>query len=364
MASGRGSYFEIPHAVVYFLITANIVAYGWCLSQSNGASISADVLFRSGAMYSQALERHEYWRLLASGFLHFDLLHLATNMLCLALWGGHLEKRIGSTYFLVIFVGAVILGAVASNFAHSGRYLGAGASGGVSGILGALLCLWILGKIDLTASFFVTNIGLNVVLSSTASNIDWAAHLGGFVAGVIVCALIDAAEKLMHFIFRSKFPEFVKLNGLVLASGIAVLLWIGQPATSPSVSTAGLALLAYAAAGFVVFKSIDLVLPVKKGLAVVVVTFAVANAALAWLALGALGPAIASYCTSHAPAAMAIETSIRALCANPELTRIAVTGCVAILTILLYWQELYRGINDVGFVGATLRAERNRHRGL
>jgi membrane associated rhomboid family serine protease len=86
-------------------------------------------------------------------------------MLCLVLWGGLLEKRIGPSYFVLIYVCAVIAGGVVSNATHTGPYLSVGASGGISGILGALLCLWILGSIDLTASFFVANIGLNIALA-------------------------------------------------------------------------------------------------------------------------------------------------------------------------------------------------------
>src|SRR5258708_5696054 len=101
-----GSFFEIPHAMVFLLMTLNIGAYALCLNQSGTVAISPEVLFRNGAMYSSAIERREYWRLITYGFLHADLLHLATNMLCLVLWGGHLEKRIGSFYFAVVYLAA------------------------------------------------------------------------------------------------------------------------------------------------------------------------------------------------------------------------------------------------------------------
>ena len=100
--TGQG-FIEIPHAAVYLLLTVNIVVYGLCLNQSAGPAIPAEVLYRYGAMYSLALQRHEYWRLVTYGFLHFNLVHLASNMLCLVLWGGHLEKRVGPAYFLFIY---------------------------------------------------------------------------------------------------------------------------------------------------------------------------------------------------------------------------------------------------------------------
>src|SRR5258705_8134833 len=134
-------FFESPHPAAYFLLCANIVVYGLCVSQSGLSTIPGMLLFRNGAMYAEAIQREEYWRLVASGFLHANLFHLATNMICLALWGGHLEKRVGPSYFVVIYFIALVAGAIVSNLAHASQYLSVGASGAISGILGALLCL-------------------------------------------------------------------------------------------------------------------------------------------------------------------------------------------------------------------------------
>jgi membrane associated rhomboid family serine protease len=71
---------ERPHAATFLLMTANLLVFGLCLRASNTAAISPEVLFVNGAMYSQAIERHEYWRLISHAFLHADPLHLATNM--------------------------------------------------------------------------------------------------------------------------------------------------------------------------------------------------------------------------------------------------------------------------------------------
>src|ERR1043165_9756329 len=125
---GQG-FFENPHAAVYLLIAANLAIFAMCVRQSGGETLSTELLFRNGAMYSAAIERREYWRLIAYGFLHANLLHVATNMLCLALWGGHLEKRVGSFYFIVIYVLALIGGAIVGLYTHTGPYLTVGASG-------------------------------------------------------------------------------------------------------------------------------------------------------------------------------------------------------------------------------------------
>lgn len=365
MANGRAGegFFEIPHAAVYVLIAANIVVFALCARQSGGEAISGELLFRNGAMYSGALERREYWRLIAYGFLHANLLHLATNMLCLALWGGHLEKRVGSFYFIVIYVCAVIGGAIVGRYAHADPYLTVGASGGISGILGALLCLWVLGKIDTTASFFVVNIGLNVALAFSVRTIDWGAHFGGFAFGLIACALIDLIEKANSFVLRCKFPEFVKVNAFLIAAALALVLANGRLTAVPGLEAWQL-LLGVALACVLAIKACDLLLSLKHGLVIIVIALAVVNAAVAWLAGAAV--AVRWVCSFRALPMIGPSDGalLGAACANLGVTLPVVAAVAGALTLLVYAPQLHRGVKDVGFVGATLRAERKRRYGI
>ena len=354
-----------PHAATILLMFANFLVFGLCLRASNGPAISLDVLSANGAMYSQAIARHEYWRLIAHAFLHADPLHLAGNMLCLALWGGPLERRIGSFYFLVIYLCAMIAGAIVSDLHHSQPYLAVGASGAISGVLGALLCLWILGKIDLSAQFFLMNIGLNAVIAMSSQRVDWVAHVGGFAAGLIACALLDLLERASRFALRCKFPEFVKINGAILAATLGVLLWSSKPGTPVPGSQDWFLLLAYSASCLAAIKLIDLVLSLKRGLAIVVVAFSIANAGLMLLAVktAALLPGLSCASSSPGPQGL-LERLVDLACANRQITNDIIAACVLAATLLLYAQELARGVKDVGFIGGSLRAERKRRQGI
>jgi membrane associated rhomboid family serine protease len=359
------SSFASPHAAVYLLLTANVLVYGLCLAQTGTVDIPTDVLLRDGAMYSFAIGRHEYWRLIAYGFLHANLLHLTLNMICLVLWGGHLERRVGAFYFIVIYVCALVAGAVVSNATHSGLYLTVGASAAISGVLGALLSLRILGRVDLPASFFVVNIGLNVALALGNSSIDWAAHLGGFAAGMIGCALLDIVEKANALLLRCKFPEFVKVNAFVVIAGVALLFWSTGPAAAAAASENLWPMLAYVVTCCIAIKLIDLVLSIKKGLAIVALSFCAANAALSILVGRSLAPALAAGCAPDRFQAASRLATMRAIaCANLNVTLDIIAAGACVLTLLLYWQDIRRGIKDVGFVGASLRAERNRRQGI
>jgi membrane associated rhomboid family serine protease len=348
--------FEFPQTATALLLAVNILVYALVLQRSGSSVPSPEVLFRYGAIYSGALARHEYWRLVACAFLHISMIHILANMACLVWWGGPLERRVGTTYFLLIYLASVIGGSLTSVLTTPGSYLGVGASGGTSGIFGALLCLRLLRRIDLPISFFVTNLGLNITTAFIA-RVDWRAHFGGFVAGMVACAVIDAFEIAGPRLMRCKFPEFVKLNLAIL---FAVVVWLME-FSLPAIFGALVALV-------IVVKVIDVALSFPRGLAWTVVIIATGNALVAGAAViltvpgtgrMALPPNLVPW------AASALKSLIETAASMPVITTLIMFVAVLGLTPLVYWPELMRGLNDRGgFVAAGFRAERGRSRGL
>ena len=86
------------------------------------------------------LIKGEYWRLLTSNYIHIGFIHLLFNMWCLYSIGLELEKFIGSQYFIIIYLVTGISGSIASCFINY-NIVGAGASGAIFGISGALLAI-------------------------------------------------------------------------------------------------------------------------------------------------------------------------------------------------------------------------------
>jgi rhomboid protease GluP len=319
---------------------------------------SPDVLLRSGAIYSGALARHEYWRLVAYAFLHVSMLHILVNMACLVWWGGPLESRIGTSYFLLIYFASVIAGALTGIFTQGGFYFSVGASAGISGILGALLCLKLLKRIDLPASFFVINLGLNIVIAFLAPRIDWGAHLGGIVAGMVACAALNAFEVAGPKLMRCKFPEFIKLNLGIL---FVVVAWL----TDFSL----LAMLAALAVLIVAVKAIDIALSARRGLAWTVALLAAGNALVAGAATALTLPGTTGKVEMPANlvpwAALALRRLIEMASSAPVIASAIMLLMVLALTPFVYWPELKRGLNDRGgFAAGGFRAERARRRGL
>jgi membrane associated rhomboid family serine protease len=353
--------FEPPQTTALLLVVLNGVAFLLCVLQSRQADIPIDLLFRYGAIYHAAVERQEYWRFIAHGFLHANPLHIATNLLCLILWGGLLEKRVGALYFILIYGAGLVGGAGVSLITHAGPYLSVGASGAISAVLGGLLSLRLMGKIGLPGSFFVINIGLNIALAAATPKIDWGAHLGGFVAGAVCCGLLDIVERALGLLLRCKFPEFVKVNfafGFVIIAAYCLDI---RMTPRPSI---WISLLAAGLVGLVVVKALDLILSLKKGLAVVVIGLALMNAALVLAWSGALTRGLGLLCEGQRKMPSALTGLIANACVNTALAVQLAAVCVWALTMLLYGRALIRGMADVGFVGSALRVERGRHRGL
>jgi len=361
MTGDTKSFFNVPRGMAQLLLGVNILVFALCLFQSGGSSFASEMLFRYGAMYSQALDRHEYWRLVAYGFLHANPIHLFGNMLCLVLWGGLLERRVEAFYFTLIYLCGLVFGGIISNMTHVGPYLSVGASGAISAILGALLCLRVLGKIGLPWNFFVINIGLNVMIAVSAPRVDWQAHFGGFVAGMVSCACLDLVEKTTAWWLRCKFPEFVKMNAFIAFGIVSAYCWarlfIG-------LDQAWVFLVASVIAGLVVIKVLDLMLSIKKGLAAVVVVFALTNAILVVLLARLFDQVLVSACLEQRSSASAIAGALTRACENIDFSISLAGVSVLLFTLLLYWPQLARGLADVGFVGASLRGERGRRWGV
>jgi rhomboid protease GluP len=103
----------------------------------------------------------------------------------------------------------------------------------------------------------------------------------------------------------------------------------------------------------------------KKRLAIIVVALATSNAAVVALGSAMSASSLSLACASHRSIGpISIDSLVATACSNPVLTITIASGCALELTLLVYSRELHRGIGDIGFVGASLHAERKRRQGL
>jgi membrane associated rhomboid family serine protease len=358
--------FVVRTWAVAALILTNVIIYVASARGSEGFIPSTSTLLRLGALTASTVTDHQYWRLLAAGFLHFNPVHLVSNMLCLAVWGGAHEKRIGTLYFVLIYFCSLFAGSIVTVLSHHTPFIGAGASGAVSGVLGALLGLCILGKIELSLIYIVSSIGINVMASVAVPGIDWRAHFGGFCAGLISRAVLDLLLSASRPLFWCKIPEFIKLNTAILAGGWGI--WLSLPDAGWSdhqtiLTKAAVVFFLYIA----ILKLIDALLVLKKGLMYSVLGLAALNALAVfawWDPLLRMTAPLLQEIGEGSGAAALFHVGLMKMMQEPIVLIVGAALVVFCATLIAYRFDLQRGWNDVGFVGASFRAERNRVRGL
>lgn len=138
-------------------------------------------------------------RLVSSMFIHSSVTHIVFNLAALAYIGGYSEKSIGTGRYLVIYFlsgicAALFHGVIASYVLGSGQTLLIGASGAISGVLG------IAAAIGNRRAYYwlLIQIVLAFVGSVTLIPIAFTAHIGGFLAGVILTKLMKNRELLQR----------------------------------------------------------------------------------------------------------------------------------------------------------------------
>ena len=110
----------------------------WLATQLSGSSESNYTLAQFGANVPGLVKAGEWWRLVASVFLHVGPLHLLFNMYALYLFGAFVERLAGRWEMFVVFMVAGICGSAASTWLGNPP-LSAGASGGIMGLIGAAI---------------------------------------------------------------------------------------------------------------------------------------------------------------------------------------------------------------------------------
>lgn len=162
----------------------------------------SESLLRFGAMTSDVIENGKYYQLITACFLHFNLQHAANNMIMLFALGGILEESTGKLRFLIIYLLAGVGGNMVSALWHTQigqMVLSAGASGAVFGIEGAFLGMVLLNRRRLTSQT-MKRVMICVVLSLyqgfAGQGIDNAAHVGGFVIGLLVMMISELLLKI------------------------------------------------------------------------------------------------------------------------------------------------------------------------
>ena len=215
------------------LVGANLLVFAAMLASGAGLWHSDNSIpLAWGANFGPATQDGEWWRLGTAMFLHFGIIHLALNVW--ALWdGGQLVERMyGHARFAVIYLASGLSGNLLSLVVHKGLTISGGASGAIFGVYGALLVFLWRERRNLHPQEFrwffwgaAAFAAASLMLGFLITGIDNAAHIGGFVAGLLAGVIFARPLKEAQ-----RIPDLAR----ALAGGIltlsAVILFRGIPA--------------------------------------------------------------------------------------------------------------------------------------
>ncbi len=213
---------RVVPVVNYVLIALNFAVFGleaWLM----GTGADAEAFVRQWALVPAALSTDPLGSaptLLTHMFLHSGIVHVAGNMLFLWIFGDNVEDALGHFRYVLFYFASGLVAALAQ-FAvspHSPVPM-LGASGAIAGVLAAyailyprspitvinpIPLLWIFWGLFLLlpawfviAEFFVVNL-YNALVASPAGGVAFVAHVGGFVAGLLLLPLLRTRHPLEY----------------------------------------------------------------------------------------------------------------------------------------------------------------------
>jgi membrane associated rhomboid family serine protease len=203
---------RLTPVVNYGLIAANVVVFLYMLTLSD-ADLNRFVE-RWAAIPDEIAHGHQVWGLVTSQFLHGGWLHIGGNMLFLWVFGDNIEDAMGHARYLVFYLLCGFVAAVAHIMANPASPVPTvGASGAISGVMGAYLILYPNAPVRMFFIIFVTRVRAWLVLvywfllqvfegvsqlgpmrPDVSSGVAVWAHVGGFVTGLLLVKAFTAGR--------------------------------------------------------------------------------------------------------------------------------------------------------------------------
>ena len=152
-------------------------------SGTTGAGTGSSIVERF-ALDGPDVANGDWWRLVTSGFLHANVLHIGLNMFILWLVGSPLEEMLGRGRYLLLYFVSLLAGS-AGALLQAPLVHTVGASGAIFGLFGALLVLEYFATGQIVGGQAFGLIVINLIFSFAFNNISWGGHIGGLVGGIL-----------------------------------------------------------------------------------------------------------------------------------------------------------------------------------
>ncbi len=216
--------------VTYLILGINVAVVVLMFFVQNFSSLSnqAYLYIRFGAQYGPLVSNGEWYRLVTAIFVHGGFLHLLFNSYALFYFGSIVESVYGVEKFVFAYFLTGVAGNLATHFFYY-RAISVGASGAIFGLVGMLFALGFRRDTpffmrQLTGYALFPMIIFNIIYGLIpGSNINNAAHIGGFITGMVLGRVITPRPA---YSFWKKSIAFAWKAVALICAGIVVLCFI------------------------------------------------------------------------------------------------------------------------------------------
>jgi len=192
------------------------------LLQASGGTIWMPLVEPAALAKERVFADGEWWRIVTTGLMHGNLIHIAFNGMALYSLGRVLVALVSPAFLSFVFLVTVVTGSLASLWLGAGP-LSVGASGGILGCLGFLLVITVKFKNVipgyLQASLIQATVVVAIFGALGSAFIDNAAHAGGLLGGLLLGVLFYPWMRLAPTSTRPVFRALSWLSILVLLAG-------------------------------------------------------------------------------------------------------------------------------------------------
>lgn len=181
------------------LIVINVVVF--LILEYLGSTENTLFLYNYGGMHvPSVIMQGEWWRIFTHMFVHSGGDHLFNNMFMLAIVGSEVEGRLGKFKYIIGYfisgLGATILSAIPEILTQN-FVVGVGASGAITGIFAIYLIINLKNRHSFQKQYAIRMLlvlGI-MVFGNMEEGIDWMAHLGGALTGLLLGMILYRKKK-------------------------------------------------------------------------------------------------------------------------------------------------------------------------
>lgn len=175
----------VTQALIALNVAVFVAGMGGGLRTSQSMTIDGGLIASASTGVELIGVAHgEWWRLVTSGFLHANLLHIGFNCLVLYQLGQLLEPVLGRVRFTAVYFAAMLTGSFGVLLLSPDR-LTVGASGAVFGLMGAAIAVFRSRGINPFDTGLGGAVMINLLITFTLPGISIGGHVGGLVGGFV-----------------------------------------------------------------------------------------------------------------------------------------------------------------------------------